>query len=140
MRSKRFPSSASPIALYPAETTPACPPSEVNPENDVTTDPPSPASAQRPLDREHLTLNEAAEWLRCSTRTLQRLLEDGTGPPVIRLSQRRLIFRMADLRAWLSRRCRGGGAQPRGAGRHASKTPQPRRRAPPKQDGRGATP
>jgi hypothetical protein len=40
-------------------------------------------------ESEHLTLDEAAEWLRCSTRTLQRLIEMGDGPPVIRLSERR---------------------------------------------------
>jgi predicted DNA-binding transcriptional regulator AlpA len=67
---------------------------------------------------EHLTLNEAAEWLRCSTRTLQRLLETGSGPPVIRLSERRLIFRLSDLRAWLAQRTRG-----------AIGPPQPRRKA-----------
>ena len=76
-----------------------------------------------PADRhrtasEHLTLNEAAEWLRCSTRTLQRLLETGSGPPVIRLSERRLIFRLSDLRAWLAQRTRG-----------AIGPPQPRRKA-----------
>jgi predicted DNA-binding transcriptional regulator AlpA len=71
---------------------------------------------------EHLTLDETAEWLRCSTRTLQRLLETGSGPPVIRLSERRLIFRLADLRAWLAQRTRG-----------AAEVPQPRRRVrPPK--------
>jgi predicted DNA-binding transcriptional regulator AlpA len=56
---------------------------------------------------EHLTLDETAEWLRCSTRTLQRLLETGSGPPVIRISERRLIFRVADLRTWLARRTTG---------------------------------
>jgi len=66
---------------------------------------------------EHLTLDETAEWLRCSTRTLQRLLETGIGPPVIRLSERRLIFRLADLRAWLAQRTRG-----------AAEVPPPRRR------------
>jgi hypothetical protein len=58
-------------------------------------------------ESEHLTLDETAEWLRCSTRTLQRLLETGNGPPVIRLSERRLIFRVADLRSWLSERTTG---------------------------------
>jgi hypothetical protein len=58
-------------------------------------------------ESEHLTLDETAEWLRCSTRTLQRLLETGSGPPVIRLSERRLIFRLTDLRAWLAGRTTG---------------------------------
>jgi hypothetical protein len=56
---------------------------------------------------EHLTLDETAEWLRCSTRTVQRLLETGSGPPVVRLSERRLIFRLADLRLWLAGRTSG---------------------------------
>ena len=68
--------------------------------------PAEPADRHRTA-REHLTLNEAAEWLRCSTRTLQRLLETGRGPPVIRLSERRLIFRIADLRQWLSGKSTG---------------------------------
>jgi hypothetical protein len=68
-------------------------------------------------ESEHLTLDETAEWLRCSTRTLQRLLETGSGPPVIRLSERRLIFRLADLRIWLAQRTHG-----------ATEPPQPRRR------------
>jgi hypothetical protein len=70
---------------------------------------------------EHLTLDEAAAWLRCSTRTLQRLLETGNGPPVIRLSERRLIFRLADLRTWLVQRTRG-----------AVEPPQSRRRGRPR--------
>jgi predicted DNA-binding transcriptional regulator AlpA len=70
-------------------------------------------------DPEHLTLDETAEWLRCSTRTPQRLIETGSGPPVIRLSERRLIFRLADLRQWLGRRTTGRTeiAPPRRRGR-----------------------
>jgi predicted DNA-binding transcriptional regulator AlpA len=40
----------------------------------------------------------------CSTRTIQRLLEVGTGPPVIHISNRRIIFRVDDVRAWLDKR------------------------------------
>ena len=61
------------------------------------------ASADEP---ENLTLNEASEWLRCSARTLQRILETGEGPPVVRLSERRLIFRLTDLRRWVAKRTR----------------------------------
>jgi hypothetical protein len=92
---------------------------------------------QQLSDREHLTLDETAEWLRCSTRTLQRLLEDGSGPPAFRLSQRRLIFRIADLRAWLSQRGRRGWEQPRPSRRRASKVPQQRQAT---SHARGATP
>jgi predicted DNA-binding transcriptional regulator AlpA len=56
---------------------------------------------------EHLTLVETAKWLRCSPRTLQRLLETGDGPPVVRLSERRLIFRLADVNRWVEGRTRG---------------------------------
>jgi hypothetical protein len=68
---------------------------------------------------EHVTLAEAADWLRCSPRTLERLIADGSGPPVIRISERRLIFRVADLRKWLSGRTRGAAelSQPRRRGR-----------------------
>ena len=55
-------------------------------------------------DNEHMTFNETAAWLRCSTRTLQRLLETGNGPPVIRISERRLIFHKMDLRNWVAGR------------------------------------
>jgi Helix-turn-helix domain len=63
-------------------------------------------------DPEHVTLTEAAEWLRCSPRTLERLIADGSGPPVIRLSERRLIFRVVDLRKWLAGRTRGAAELP----------------------------
>jgi hypothetical protein len=70
-------------------------------------------------ESEHLTLDETAEWLRCSTRTLQRLLETGRGPPLIRISERRLIFRKADVRRWLAGQTTGGTdfARPRRSGR-----------------------
>ena len=64
------------------------------------------------VESEHLTLNETARWLRCSTRTLQRLLDAGNGPPVIRLSERRLIFRLTDLREWLAGRTSDPFSQP----------------------------
>ena len=70
-----------------------------------------------PADNNHLTLDELAKWLRCSMRTVQRLLETGDGPPVIKLSERRLIFRRDAVTRWLDARTRG-----------ASVTPAPRRR------------
>ena len=71
------------------------------------------------VDGEYLTFNETASWVRCSTRTLQRLLETGSGPPVIRISERRLIFRKADVQAWLTGRTTGRIeiARPRRRGR-----------------------
>jgi predicted DNA-binding transcriptional regulator AlpA len=74
----------------------------------------------RTIESEHLTLDETAEWLRCSTRTLQRLLETGSGPPVVRLSERRLIFRLADLRTWLAQRTHGRATRQRGRPRKSS--------------------
>jgi predicted DNA-binding transcriptional regulator AlpA len=58
-------------------------------------------------DPEYLTFAELAKWLRCSTRTLQRLLSTGDGPPVIRLSERRVIFPRSDARCWLASRTNG---------------------------------
>jgi predicted DNA-binding transcriptional regulator AlpA len=55
---------------------------------------------------EFLTLLELADWLRCSVRTVQRLMETGEGPPVIRLSERRIIFRLSDAQRWLEGRAR----------------------------------
>jgi len=63
----------------------------------------APGSAPPP-NTEHVTLCELAQWARCSTRTIQRLLEVGTGPPVIHLSDRRIIFRVGDVRDWLERK------------------------------------
>jgi hypothetical protein len=40
---------------------------------------------------------EAAAYLRIGPRTLQRLRQSGTGPPVIQISRRRLVYRLADL-------------------------------------------
>jgi hypothetical protein len=79
---------------------------------------------KQPAAPEHLTLNETAEWLRCSTRTLQRLLEDGSGPPVIRLSARRLIFKLADLRTWLLQRTRGVTERPYRRGQRSGSSPR----------------
>ena len=59
-------------------------------------------------ETDHLTLTELATWLRCSPRTLQRLLSVGDGPPVIRLSKRRLIFPRSGARSWVESRTRGG--------------------------------
>ena len=70
--------------------------------------PTSPISGNEPETKsEHLTQAELARWLRCSTRTLQRLLSTGDGPPAIQLSTRRLIFPLSDARSWLATRTKG---------------------------------
>ena len=63
-----------------------------------------PPGSAPPPNIEHVTLPELARWAMCSTRTIQRLLEVGTGPPVIHISNRRIIFRVDDVRAWLDKR------------------------------------
>jgi predicted DNA-binding transcriptional regulator AlpA len=62
---------------------------------------------QAATDDEFLTKKEFAKLCRCSERTIDRLLETGDGPPVTRLSERRVIFPLAPAREWLSRRTVG---------------------------------
>jgi predicted DNA-binding transcriptional regulator AlpA len=90
----------------------------------------NPHRTRTTTETEHLTFNETAQWLRCSTRTLQRLLETGEGPPVIRLSERRLIFRLSDLQRWLASRTHGSRSAIRTAVRRNA--PQPPRRGRPR--------
>jgi len=66
---------------------------------------------------------EAAEFLRISARTLQRLRQHGAGPPVIRIGRRRLVYRLADLQKWArdqsvppTREANVGGPMPERAG------------------------
>jgi excisionase family DNA binding protein len=58
------------------------------------------------MDDQHLTLPELARWLRVSERHLQRLLEIGDGPPLIRLG-RRIIFNRVAVQHWLEARTTG---------------------------------
>lgn len=51
-----------------------------------------------------VSLPEAAEALSISVATLRRTIARGDGPPVVRLSQRRVGIRSGDLRAWLDAR------------------------------------
>jgi hypothetical protein len=43
---------------------------------------------------------EAAAFLRVSHRTLQRLRQNGEGPPAIRIGRRRLVYGLAELQRW----------------------------------------
>ncbi|UKJ74257.1 helix-turn-helix transcriptional regulator [Azospirillum brasilense] len=52
-------------------------------------------------EKRYLTEHEAAELTRLSTRTLQRLRQNGKGPSFIRLSARRLVYDRSDLESWL---------------------------------------
>ena len=61
------------------------------------------ASAAAPLDVV-LTQPEAAQMLRLSTRSLERLVETGEAPPRIQLSGRRIGYWRSDLMTWLKAR------------------------------------
>jgi excisionase family DNA binding protein len=50
-----------------------------------------------------LTVKETASFLKCSTRTLQRLLEVGEGPPMIHLGGG-IRFREDDVMDWVASR------------------------------------
>ena len=50
-----------------------------------------------------LTQREAASALRCSERTLERLRLNGNGPRYVKAT-RRVLYREADLEAWLASR------------------------------------
>ncbi len=67
-------------------------------------------------------------WRQFMLRAFDRAISakrTGSGPPVIRLSERRLIFRVADLRTWLAARTTGHAEIPprRRRGRPQSKRP-----------------
>jgi predicted DNA-binding transcriptional regulator AlpA len=61
---------------------------------------------------ELLTEREAAEMLRLSLRTLQRLNKDGTGPHKLQLTVRRVAYRRADILAWIAVRETAASTQP----------------------------
>ena len=51
-----------------------------------------------------LSEEELAKWLDISRPTLQRLRTDGSGPPFIQLSERRLGYRKSAVELWLETR------------------------------------
>ncbi len=55
-----------------------------------------------------LTAASAAELLTVSIPVMERWRREGTGPRFIRLSARRVGYRVADLRAWMADRSEGG--------------------------------
>ena len=48
----------------------------------------------------YLTQSEAAELLRLSTRTLERMRIEGNGPRFVKAGGRRVIYRESDLEEW----------------------------------------
>ena len=69
----------------------------------MTLDTNIPAQNARDLDVV-LTQPEAAQMLRLSTRSLERLVETGEAPPRIQLSGRRIGYWRSDLMTWLKAR------------------------------------
>ena len=55
-------------------------------------------------DEHVVTLNEAAHVAGISLCTLRRRLADGSGPRVVRLSERRVGIRVRDLKQWIAER------------------------------------
>jgi len=53
---------------------------------------------------EYWTKKELARKVKCSERTIDRLIETGDAPPVTRLSCRRIIFHAPSAREWLVKR------------------------------------
>ena len=67
-------------------------------------DPPIPATPDAPDLDIVLTHGEAAQMLRLSTRSLDRLVETGEAPPRIQLTGRRVGYWKRDVLAWLQAR------------------------------------
>lgn len=55
-------------------------------------------------DDQVITKGEAAEMIGVSTDTLDRMHQRGEGPPRVKLSDRRVGFRMRELRAWIAKK------------------------------------
>jgi predicted DNA-binding transcriptional regulator AlpA len=51
-----------------------------------------------------LSRHDAARLIGCSTRSLDRLVAQGEGPPYCRIGSRRMVFRLADLNDWMAAR------------------------------------
>ena len=57
-----------------------------------------------------LTQREAADLLRLSERTLERLRVTGTGPVYVK-ANRRVLYREADLEEWIAKRVVGSTSE-----------------------------
>jgi predicted DNA-binding transcriptional regulator AlpA len=53
---------------------------------------------------EYLSDRDLCSLLRVVPRTTARWREDGSGPPFIRVGERRILYRRADVDEWLSAR------------------------------------
>jgi len=63
---------------------------------------------QEHRDDDMLTKVKLGAALNVSTRTIDRWIAEGTGPPYIRLPRNRLRWRWGDVRAWLEARRESG--------------------------------
>lgn len=63
-----------------------------------------PDEGDAPEQKDLLTKDEAAEFLRISPRSLRRLRSDGTGPKAVQVTSRREFYRREDLEEWLRER------------------------------------
>jgi predicted DNA-binding transcriptional regulator AlpA len=59
-------------------------------------------------DDDMLSRVELATALNISTRTVDRWIAEGTGPPYVRLPRGTLRWRWGDVQAWLAERREGG--------------------------------
>jgi predicted DNA-binding transcriptional regulator AlpA len=65
-------------------------------------------SRQERHDDDMLTRVQLAEALNISSRTIDRWIREGTGPPYVRLSRGTLRWRWGDVKVWLAERREGG--------------------------------
>jgi predicted DNA-binding transcriptional regulator AlpA len=63
-------------------------------------------------DQKYLTTREAAARIKLGKSTLERMRVEGTGPTFIRATAKRIVYRLADLDAYLAERCRRSTAEP----------------------------
>lgn len=56
------------------------------------------------MDKLLTEVEVAREWLNCEPTLLERLRTDGKGPPAVRISERVIRYRPADVQHWLERR------------------------------------
>lgn len=56
------------------------------------------------LSSEFFSRKRAAEFVGLSVKTLERLAAEGTGPPYVRIAERRVVYDRADLVSWAGQR------------------------------------
>ncbi len=69
-----------------------------------------PMSLRADDKRDFLSERELSAWIGISQPTLHRMRHNGSGPPYIRLSSRRLAYRRSAVEAWLNAQTRATSA------------------------------